>query len=130
MMGLILDDGLALDEQMKRIALDEGYTFRLFSSTSVMRGLHVALDWPSIACQSTSHHTGIVHITEVMQVFLNTTTLSYMSSCCGLYKLVLCNQNLACKCCQAPSGQGLIKLRKMESDTCTCVCWHSCKGCF
>ena len=46
MMGLILDDGLALDKQMKRIALNEGVSFRLFSSTSVMRGLHVALDWP------------------------------------------------------------------------------------
>ena len=56
---LALDDGLALDEQMRRIALDEGVSFRLFSSTSVMRGLHVALDWPicvAFACQSTASH--------------------------------------------------------------------------
>ena len=45
--AIALDDGLALDEQMIRIALNEGISFRLFSSTSVMRGLHVALDWPS-----------------------------------------------------------------------------------
>ena len=72
MMGLILDDGLALDEQMKRIALDEGISFRLFSSTSVMRGLHVALDWPVHCMPVYISSYWIVHITEVMQVFLNT----------------------------------------------------------